>query len=166
MCIDCLVQYNAVVYRRCRVLLEGVDGPIKKTATITDVNNEDAFIFSPLKFSTSAVMKLAVEPFNPAELPKMVSFMPCMYVCGGELLDHGLLDRFSGGGPAPSEQELSTDHNQGGYSYVNTACYYSTKTLGHYQRLRRAASMLSWERVSCTWTASCMTSDTSTATWR
>eukprot|EP01036_Dinobryon_divergens_P031339 gene31339-40720_t len=54
------------------VLLEGVDGPIKKTATITDVNNEDAFIFSPLKFSTSAVMKLAVEPFNPAELPKMV----------------------------------------------------------------------------------------------
>ena len=66
--------------------MEGVDGPIKKTATITDVNTEDAFIFSPLKFSTSAVMKLAVEPFNPAELPKMVSFMPCMYVCDGKIL--------------------------------------------------------------------------------
>ena len=60
------------------MLLEGVDGPIKKTATITDVSNEDAFIFSPLKFSTSAVMKLAVEPFNPAELPKMVPLQLCM----------------------------------------------------------------------------------------
>lgn len=54
------------------VLLEGVDGPIKKTATITDVDSEDVFIFKPLKFNTNAVMKLAVEPFNPSELPKMV----------------------------------------------------------------------------------------------
>ena len=68
------IRSFAIGYRT-RVLLDGVDGPIKKTATITDVNNEDAFIFSPLKFSTSAVMKLAVEPFNPAELPKMVTFL-------------------------------------------------------------------------------------------
>lgn len=60
------------------MLLEGVDGPVKKTATITDLSVEDAFIFSPLRFNTTAVMKLAVEPLNPAELPKMVS--PCYHL--------------------------------------------------------------------------------------
>lgn len=54
------------------VLLEGVDGPIKKTATITDVSVEDAHIFKPLQFDNTSVFKLAVEPFNPSELPKMV----------------------------------------------------------------------------------------------
>lgn len=54
------------------VLLEGVDGPIKKTATITDADVDEIAIFQPLKFDTSAVMKLAVEPLNPSELPKMV----------------------------------------------------------------------------------------------
>jgi U5 small nuclear ribonucleoprotein component len=54
------------------VLLEGVDGPIKKTATITDVNTDDAYIFRPLQFDNTSVFKLAVEPFNPSELPKMV----------------------------------------------------------------------------------------------
>ena len=53
------------------VLLEGVDGPIKKTATITDTTT-DASIFKPLVFDQSSVFKLAVEPFNPSELPKMV----------------------------------------------------------------------------------------------
>ena len=66
------------------VLLDGVDANIAKTATI--VSAEGAFgdspdgddgiqIFAPLKFSQAggeAVMKLAVEPLNPAELPKMV----------------------------------------------------------------------------------------------
>eukprot|EP01041_Mallomonas_annulata_P009871 gene9871-20536_t len=54
------------------VLLEGVDGPIKKTATITDVDVDDIAIFRPLQFDSVAVMKLAVEPLNPSELPKMV----------------------------------------------------------------------------------------------
>jgi translation elongation factor EF-G len=110
------------------VLLEGVDQPINKTATITQVRhttigwgvwnqtgashaaiwtaeglvqhkahwalcpvvetwslcspwlwwggqvrgNDDATIFRPLSFNTTPVMKLAVEPLNPAELPKMV----------------------------------------------------------------------------------------------
>mmetsp|Transcript_13614 Transcript_13614/g.30033 ORF Transcript_13614/g.30033 Transcript_13614/m.30033 type:complete len:970 (+) Transcript_13614:155-3064(+) len=53
------------------VLLEGVDGPIKKTATIVDVADE-VYIFKPLAFDNSSVMKLAVEPMNPSELPKMV----------------------------------------------------------------------------------------------
>jgi U5 small nuclear ribonucleoprotein component len=54
------------------VLLEGVDAPIKKTATITDLEVEDVYIFKPLRFNTIACVKLAVEPFNPSELPKMV----------------------------------------------------------------------------------------------
>lgn len=54
------------------VLMEGVDGPIKKTATITDATTEDVAIFRPLKFDSASVMKLAVEPLKPAELPKMV----------------------------------------------------------------------------------------------
>lgn len=55
------------------VLLEGVDGPINKTATITcKSGNDDAAIFRPLNFNTLPVIKLAVEPLNPAELPKMV----------------------------------------------------------------------------------------------
>lgn len=55
------------------VLLEGVDGPIKKTATITDINsNDDVFIFKPLLFNNTSVMKIAVEPLNPSDLPKMV----------------------------------------------------------------------------------------------
>ena len=54
------------------VLLEGVDGPVKKTATITDTATEDAHIFKPLVFDNSSVMKIAVEPFQPSDLPKMV----------------------------------------------------------------------------------------------
>jgi 116 kDa U5 small nuclear ribonucleoprotein component len=58
------------------VLLEGVDDPIKKTATITDISAaaEDAAVFRPLQFgSTVAVMKVAVEPLKPSELPKLVT---------------------------------------------------------------------------------------------
>lgn len=31
-----------------------------------------AYIFSPLKYNTSSVVKIAVEPVNPSELPKML----------------------------------------------------------------------------------------------
>jgi len=72
------------------VLLDGIDGAISKTATLTladdNSNNnntsnidseeeEPLQIFRPLKFpqaGNESVMKLAVEPLNPAELPKMV----------------------------------------------------------------------------------------------
>ncbi|KAL9694554.1 hypothetical protein quinque_013839 [Culex quinquefasciatus] len=33
--------------------------------------NEDVFIFRPLKFNTQDIIKIAVEPINPSELPKM-----------------------------------------------------------------------------------------------
>jgi len=55
------------------LLMEGVDEPIVKTSTITQARgNEEAHIFRPLKFNTSSVIKIAVEPVNPSELPKML----------------------------------------------------------------------------------------------
>ncbi|KAG6613343.1 U5 small nuclear ribonucleoprotein component [Phytophthora cinnamomi] len=61
------------------VLLEGVDASITKSATITDADedllqDEEVGIFRPIHiaFGTTSVMKLAVEPLNPAELPKML----------------------------------------------------------------------------------------------
>jgi len=66
------------------VLLGGVDSDIVKTATIVgagssnfggDDGDGEIHIFSPLKFPQAggeSTMKLAVEPMNPAELPKMV----------------------------------------------------------------------------------------------
>ncbi|XP_058445549.1 116 kDa U5 small nuclear ribonucleoprotein component [Malaya genurostris] len=55
------------------VLIEGIDQCIVKTSTITDVQmNEDVFIFRPLKFNTQSIIKIAVEPVNPSELPKML----------------------------------------------------------------------------------------------
>eukprot|EP00804_Cyclotella_cryptica_P011169 CCRYP_007706-RC/>CCRYP_007706-RC protein AED:0.21 eAED:0.21 QI:227/1/1/1/1/1/5/189/803 len=66
------------------VLLGGVDSDIVKTATIIgagssnyggDDGDGEIHTFLPLKFPQAggeATMKLAVEPLNPAELPKMV----------------------------------------------------------------------------------------------
>lgn len=54
------------------ILLEGVDAPIKKTATITDIKMEDIAVFKPLRLESQPVVKLAVEPLKPSELPKMV----------------------------------------------------------------------------------------------
>ena len=34
--------------------------------------NEDLYIFRPLQFATASVVKIATEPLNPSELPKMV----------------------------------------------------------------------------------------------
>jgi U5 small nuclear ribonucleoprotein component len=53
------------------VLLEGVDSPIKKTATISDTIN-DVAIFKPIRYDGNSIVKLAVEPLLPAELPKML----------------------------------------------------------------------------------------------
>ncbi|KAJ3182860.1 U5 small nuclear ribonucleoprotein component [Gaertneriomyces sp. JEL0708] len=57
------------------VLLEGVDASIIKTATITSIEQDEehpVYIFRPLRYDTQAVLKVAVEPVNPTELPKML----------------------------------------------------------------------------------------------
>ena len=57
------------------VLLGGVDNPIVKTATLVPMRfeeGEDAYIFKPIKHFTESVFKVAVEPINPSELPKML----------------------------------------------------------------------------------------------
>jgi len=55
------------------VLIGGIETCIKKTATITTASNEEEVeIFKPLRFPTTPVIKVAIEPLQPAELPKMV----------------------------------------------------------------------------------------------
>ncbi|CAE8716626.1 unnamed protein product, partial [Polarella glacialis] len=55
------------------VLIGGIEGSIKKTSTITTASNdEEVEIFRPLRFCTTPVIKVAIEPLQPAELPKMV----------------------------------------------------------------------------------------------
>lgn len=55
------------------VMIEGLDNAIIKTATLTNANDMNGVtIFKPLLFNTASVMKLAVEPLNPSELPKML----------------------------------------------------------------------------------------------
>lgn len=57
------------------VLLGGVDNSIVKTATLVPPkleDDEDAYIFKPIKHFTESVFKVAVEPINPSELPKML----------------------------------------------------------------------------------------------
>ncbi len=56
-------------------LLGGVDNSIVKSATIVPMkleDDEDAYIFKPIKQMTESVFKVAVEPINPSELPKML----------------------------------------------------------------------------------------------
>eukprot|EP00040_Diaphanoeca_grandis_P038596 m.256846 g.256846 ORF g.256846 m.256846 type:complete len:980 (+) comp34757_c0_seq1:238-3177(+) len=55
------------------VLIEGIDTAIVKTATITSQSGVDqAEIFRPLQFDTLSAVKIAVEPVNPSDLPKML----------------------------------------------------------------------------------------------
>ncbi|KAL6859913.1 hypothetical protein ACO1O0_003937 [Amphichorda felina] len=57
------------------VLLSGVDNSIVKSATIVPPkleDDEDAYIFRPVTHFTESVLKIAVEPINPSELPKML----------------------------------------------------------------------------------------------
>ncbi|KAF2198127.1 elongation factor 2 [Delitschia confertaspora ATCC 74209] len=57
------------------VLLGGVDNSIVKTATLVAQklpDDEDAYIFRPLRHFFESVFKVAVEPINPSELPKML----------------------------------------------------------------------------------------------
>ncbi|KAI9744413.1 MAG: hypothetical protein M1818_001942 [Claussenomyces sp. TS43310] len=57
------------------VLLGGVDNSIVKTSTLVPPkleDDEDAYIFKPITHFTESVFKVAVEPINPSELPKML----------------------------------------------------------------------------------------------
>ena len=54
------------------VLIEGVDASIIKTATVCARDSSETAIFTPLNFGTNAIIKLAVEPLVPSDLPKMV----------------------------------------------------------------------------------------------
>lgn len=57
------------------VLLSGVDNSIVKSATIIPPkleDDEDAYIFRPITHFTESVLKVAAEPINPSELPKML----------------------------------------------------------------------------------------------
>ncbi|KAF8588316.1 Calreticulin-domain-containing protein [Ramaria rubella] len=56
------------------VLLGGIDASISKTATLASVDiDEELHIFRPLKHITQSVLKIAVEPIAPSELPKMLA---------------------------------------------------------------------------------------------
>lgn len=55
------------------VLIEGIDQAVVKTSTIVSHKiREDLYIFRPLQFNTQSIIKIAVEPVNPSELPKML----------------------------------------------------------------------------------------------
>ncbi|KAK9352336.1 P-loop containing nucleoside triphosphate hydrolase protein [Lipomyces doorenjongii] len=55
------------------VLIAGIDMSIVKTATVVSRNlADDAYIFKPINHFTPSVFKVAVEPVNPSELPKML----------------------------------------------------------------------------------------------
>ncbi|KAK7202953.1 P-loop containing nucleoside triphosphate hydrolase protein [Myxozyma melibiosi] len=55
------------------VLIAGIDMSIVKTATIVPKNmSDDSYIFKPISHMTQSVFKVAVEPVNPSELPKML----------------------------------------------------------------------------------------------
>ncbi|KAH0593998.1 hypothetical protein MHUMG1_08321 [Metarhizium humberi] len=57
------------------LLVSGVDNSIVKSATIVAPkfeDDEDAYIFKPVTHFTESVLKVAVEPINPSELPKML----------------------------------------------------------------------------------------------
>ena len=56
------------------VLLSGIDNSIVKTATVVPPNlSDDPYIFQPVRQFTESIFKVAVEPVNPSELPKMLA---------------------------------------------------------------------------------------------
>lgn len=56
-------------------MISGVDSSVLKTATITETTEDEddpVLIFHPLRYDTQPIMKVAVEPINPTELPRML----------------------------------------------------------------------------------------------
>ena len=54
------------------VFIEGIDQSIQKTATVVHTDFSGVDIFKPIDFNCEAVVKVACEPLNPSELPKML----------------------------------------------------------------------------------------------
>lgn len=55
------------------VMVGGIDDSMIKTVTVVRASGaDDACIFQPLQHKARAVVKLALEPLNPSELPKML----------------------------------------------------------------------------------------------
>ena len=54
------------------IAIEGLDQSITKTATITSPEVEELEVFKKLDFNSEASIKVACEPLNPSELPKMI----------------------------------------------------------------------------------------------
>jgi 116 kDa U5 small nuclear ribonucleoprotein component len=54
------------------IMIEGIDQSITKTATVAHPSFQGLDIFRPLEFHTESVIKIACEPLNPSELPKML----------------------------------------------------------------------------------------------
>merc|ERR1712137_505872 len=52
--------------------LFGVDQYVVKTASIVDEDSTDCHPFKDMKYSVSPVVRCAVEPKNPSDLPKLV----------------------------------------------------------------------------------------------
>jgi len=52
--------------------LVGVDQYLVKTGSITDEDEKDCCAMKDMKYSVSAVVRVAVQPKNPADLPKLV----------------------------------------------------------------------------------------------
>ncbi|XP_036355667.1 116 kDa U5 small nuclear ribonucleoprotein component-like [Octopus sinensis] len=77
-----VARYNISVKRISAgnwIMIENIDASISKTSTIVDCDQQvrqigisQAYIFRPLNFNTCSVIKIAVEPVNPSELPKML----------------------------------------------------------------------------------------------
>ena len=71
--VDAIVWLSMKSWRKI-VLIDGVDKSIFKTATIvTKSLDEDAYILRPLSHFTQSVYKVAIEPTNPSDLPKMTA---------------------------------------------------------------------------------------------
>jgi U5 small nuclear ribonucleoprotein component len=55
------------------VLLGGIDTSVVKTATLVpEFLDHESFVFKPLEVQGISVVKIATEPLNPADLPKMI----------------------------------------------------------------------------------------------
>ena len=55
------------------MLIEGIEQSIVKSATIISAGEKFKFeILRPIKFNTTSVVKVAIEPLIPSELPKML----------------------------------------------------------------------------------------------
>jgi len=56
------------------IFISGIDQSISKTATVWDIsqNPEEIETFRKVDFGTTPVIKVACEPLNPSDLPKMV----------------------------------------------------------------------------------------------